>query len=133
MLWQKVEEETGRGRERWKARDLFAEGGQCAQAMLDFLSLTDVGKTVPPGAEEGDGGSEASEGELRERAELEDEKRSEERGAEDKRGAGEERRCSYPPRPSWHRWSRGGGDVRLLCDFLGALSRLRGTGLGGGQ
>jgi len=88
-LWQKVEEETGRGRERWKARDLFAEGGQCAQAILDFLSSTDVGKTVPPGAEEEDGGSEASEGELRERAELEDGKWAEERGAEDERGAGE--------------------------------------------
>ena len=88
-MWQKVEEETGRGRERWKARDLFAEGGQCAQAMLDFLSSTDVGKTVPPAAEEGDGGSEVSEGELRERTNLEDEKWAEERGAEDEMGAGE--------------------------------------------
>jgi len=89
VLWQKVEEETGRGRERWKAHELFAEEGQCPQAILDFLSSTDVGKTVPPVAEDGDGGSEASEGELRERAELEEEKRTEELGAEDETGAGE--------------------------------------------
>jgi len=89
VLWQKVEEETGRGRERWKAHELFAEGGQCSQAILDSLASTDVGKTVPPVAKDRDGGSEVSEGELRERAELEDEKRTEELGAEDETGAGE--------------------------------------------
>jgi len=88
-LWQKVEKETGRGRERWKAHELFTEGGQCSQAILDFLSSTDVGKTVPPVAKDGDGGSEVLEGELRERAELEDEKRTEELGAADETGAGE--------------------------------------------
>jgi len=59
VLWQKVEEETGRGRERWKAHELFAEGGQCSQMILDCLSSTDIGKTVPPVARDRDGGSEA--------------------------------------------------------------------------
>jgi len=89
VLWQKVEEETGRGREQWKAHELFVEGGQCSQMILDFLSSMDVGKTVPPVAKNGDGGSEVSEGELCERVELEDEKRTEELGAEDETGAGE--------------------------------------------
>jgi len=63
VLSQKVEE-TGRGREQWKAHELFSEGGQCAQAILDFLSMMDIGKTVPPVAKNGDGGSEVLEGEL---------------------------------------------------------------------
>ena len=66
VLWQKVEEEKERGRERWKAHELFAGGGQCFQAILDFLSSTDIGKKVPPVVKDGDVGSEVSEGELRE-------------------------------------------------------------------
>jgi len=101
--------------------------------ILDFLSSTDIGKTVPPVVKDGDGGNEVSEGELRERAELEDQKRTEKLGAEDETGAGEGTLLFLPTRPFRHRWSRGGGGARFLCNFLGALSRLRGTGLDGGQ
>ena len=84
VLWKEVWKETGRGRERWKAHELFAEGG-CSQAVLDFLSSTDVGKIVPA-VEVDDAESEASEWELRERQE-----REEERGAEaEALGDGEE-------------------------------------------
>jgi len=57
--------ETGRWKSRWKIRDLLADGW-CSQAVLDFLSATDVGRRVP--AEE-DAESEASEWELRKREE----------------------------------------------------------------
>jgi len=74
-LWEEVWKETGKGRERWKVHELFAER-TCSQALLDFLSSTDIGKIVP--AEEGDDAeSEASEWELRERAEQEEERRVE--------------------------------------------------------
>jgi len=54
-----VWKETGKGRERWKVHELFAER-TCSQALLDFLCSTDIGKIVP--AEEGgDAESEASE------------------------------------------------------------------------
>jgi len=67
-----VWKETGKRRERWKVHELFAEL-TCSQALLDFLSSTDIGKIVP--AEEGDNAeSEASEWELRERAEQEEER-----------------------------------------------------------
>jgi len=58
----------------WKVHE-FAER-TCSQALLDFLSSTDIGKIVP--AEEGDDAeSEASEWELWERAEQEEERRVE--------------------------------------------------------
>ena len=65
-LWEEVWKETGRGRWRWKAHELFAERG-CRQTLLAFLSSTDVGKIVPAVEEADDTGSEASEWELRER------------------------------------------------------------------
>jgi len=65
ILWAEVLKETKRWKSRWTVRDLLADG-RCAQAVLDFLSSTDVGRLVPP-LEEGDAGSEASEWELRER------------------------------------------------------------------
>jgi len=74
-LWKEVYKETGRGRERWKAHQLFAEVG-CSQAVLDFLSSTDVGRIVPA-VEVDDAESEASEWELRECQELEEERRAE--------------------------------------------------------
>ena len=83
MLWKEVWKETGKGRGRLKAHKLFAEPGT-SQAVLDFLSSTDIGKTVPE-VEEGIE-SEVSEWELRERAELEAERRVEEPDTE---GAGE--------------------------------------------
>jgi len=70
-----VYKETGRGKRRWKAHELFADQ-RCAQALLDFLASTDVGKVAPAAEEEA--GSEASEGELRERTEREQERRAEE-------------------------------------------------------
>ena len=73
-LWKEVRKETGKGRRWWKAHKLFADR-RCSQAVLNFLSSTEVGKTVP--AAEEDARSEASEWELRERAEREEERRAE--------------------------------------------------------
>jgi len=58
-----VLKETKRWKSRWTIRDLLADGW-CAQAVLDFLSSTNVGRMVPP-LEEEDAGSEASEWEHR--------------------------------------------------------------------
>ena len=82
----------------WKAHELFAES-ECSQSLLDFLSLTDVGKTVPA-VEVDDTASEASEWELREAAEREAERRAEELGAEDEGGVEEEHRL-FLPTPSF--------------------------------
>ena len=81
--------ETKRWKSRWTVRDLLADG-RCGQAVLDFLSSTDVGRLVPPLEEEGDAGSEVSEWELRERREREEQREAEaeELGAE--LGAGED-------------------------------------------
>ena len=49
---------------------------RCSQAVLDFLTTTDVGRLVPP-KDEGNAGSEVSEWELRERREREEESRVE--------------------------------------------------------
>ena len=53
---------TGRWKERWKVRDLLADG-RCSRAVLDFLSSTDVGRRVPA---EDEVVSEVSEAEVRE-------------------------------------------------------------------
>jgi hypothetical protein len=45
-LWAEVRKETGRGKSRWKVRDLLADE-RCSRAVLDFLSTTDVGRLVP--------------------------------------------------------------------------------------
>jgi hypothetical protein len=74
-LWREVRKETGRGKRRWKVRDLLADE-RCSRAVLDFLATTEVGRRVPAPAEE-DAQSEASEWELRERRELEEERRAE--------------------------------------------------------
>ena len=98
-MWEEVYKETGRGRWRWKAHELFAES-ECSQAVLDFLSSTDIGKTVPA-VEGGDAGSEASEGELRERREREGEREAEAEAlnAEDERDARDEHRLFLPTPP----------------------------------
>jgi len=57
ILWAEVLNETGKWKSRCKFRDLLADG-RCSQAVLDFLSATDVGKVV---LAEYDAGSEASE------------------------------------------------------------------------
>jgi len=63
ILWAEVRKDTGRGKDRWKIRDLLADE-RCGRAVLDFLASTDVGRRVP--AEEGDAVSEVSEVEVRE-------------------------------------------------------------------
>jgi len=90
ILWAEVRKATGRWKSRWKIRDLLADE-RCGQAVLDFLSTTDVGRLVPP-KEEGDAGSEVSEWEHGERREREEERREEAEvlGAVDELGAGEE-------------------------------------------
>jgi hypothetical protein len=95
-LWEEVYKETGRGRWRWKAHELFAES-ECSQAVLDFLSSTDVGKTVPATVVD-DAGSEASEWELRERREREEEREAEAEvlGAEDEGDARDGLRLCLP-------------------------------------
>ena len=101
VLWKEVWEKTGGGRFRWKAHELFAEP-EASQVVLDFLSSTDVGRTVPPVAGddgEGDAGSEASEMELRERAEREEERRAEEPDTEDDEE--EEEHRLFLPTPSF--------------------------------
>ena len=77
--------ETGRGKRRWRAHELFADQ-RCSQALLDSLTTTDVGRIVPRADEEADAGSDVSEGELRERREREEERRVEAEAL----GAGEE-------------------------------------------
>jgi ribonuclease HI len=98
-LWEEVWKKTGRGRERWKVHELFAES-ECSQSILDFLSSTDVGKIVPA-VEVDDTGSEVSEWELRERKEREEEMEVEAvaLGAEDEGDIGEEYRLFLPTPP----------------------------------
>jgi hypothetical protein len=66
-----VPRETGRGKDRLKTRDLFADE-RCSQAIVDFLATTGVGRLAPKPVEE-DVPSEASEWELRERNGREEE------------------------------------------------------------
>jgi len=63
ILWAEVRKVTGRWKDRWKVRDLLADG-RCSLAVLDFLSTTDVGRRVP--AEEDDAVSAVSKLEVRE-------------------------------------------------------------------
>jgi len=97
-LGKEVWKETGRGKGRWKAHELFADR-RCSQAVLDFLSSTDVGKIVPAVEAEDDAGSEASEFELRECREREEERRAEELGAAEDPGEGEGTRLFLPTPP----------------------------------
>jgi len=59
-----VKKEAGRWKDRWKVRDLLADG-RCSPAVLDFLSSTDVGRRGPAEAED-DAVSAVSELEVRE-------------------------------------------------------------------
>jgi len=99
-----VKKETGRWKDRWKVRDLLADG-RCSRAVLDFLSTTDVGRRVP-GVEKDDAVSAVSELEVREWME--------EQGA----GAGElgdggEPPLFLPTPTSWRPQGR-----RRRCSFL---------------
>jgi len=104
------------------------------QAVLDFLSTTDVGRRVP-GVEEDDAVSAVSAV-----SELEVREWLEEQGAgAEEQDAGGSYRCSYPRPTSWRRQARSRGDgVRFsfgsfLCHFPWARLLFIGTGLGGGQ
>ena len=72
ILWAEVQKETERRKSRWTVWDLLANK-RVGQAVLDFLSSTDVGRLVPP-LEEGDARSEVSGWVLRERREREEER-----------------------------------------------------------
>jgi hypothetical protein len=76
VLWVEVWEEAGRGRDRFKIRDLLTDM-RCSRAVLDFLSTTDVSGWAPNPAADEDAPSEASEWKLRERRESEEERRGE--------------------------------------------------------
>jgi hypothetical protein len=58
--------ESGRGKNRFKIRDLFADE-RCSQAVLDFLSTTDAGRRVGLERVVEDVQSEVSDAELQER------------------------------------------------------------------
>jgi len=90
-LWAEVLKETRRRKSRWTVRDLLADE-RCGQAVLDFLSSTDVGRLVPPLKEGDDAGNGVSEWELRERRERQEEREGEAEalGAVDDMGDGEE-------------------------------------------
>jgi len=45
VLWKEVWKDIGRGRGQWKTHELFADL-RCSQAVLKFLSTTDVGKML---------------------------------------------------------------------------------------
>ena len=45
ILWAEVRRETGRGKDRFTIRDLFADE-RCTSAILDFLRTTKVGSRV---------------------------------------------------------------------------------------
>jgi hypothetical protein len=47
VLWAKVWEETGRGKDRFSIWDLLADD-KCSQVVLGFRSTTNVGRLVPP-------------------------------------------------------------------------------------
>jgi len=96
VLWAEAQKETGRGKSRWKIRDLLADE-RCGQAVLDFLSSTDVGGIVPP-LEESDAGSAVSEWELRGQGE-EREVEAEELGAVGELGVGGELPLFLPTLP----------------------------------
>jgi len=64
ILWAEVKKETRRWKDRRKVRDLLVDG-RCSQAVLDFLSSTEVGRRVPAEVED-DTVSAVSELEVRE-------------------------------------------------------------------
>ena len=115
ILWADVKMETERWKSRWTDRDLLADG-RCGQAVLDFLSSTDVGRLVPA-LEGGDARSEVSEWERRERREWEEEREveAEEVGAVGKLGAGEELPLFLP---TWHRRTRSRGWVSRSLSMI---------------
>jgi len=95
-----VLKETKRRKSGWTVRDRLADE-RCGQAVLDFLSSTDVGRLVPPLKKKDDAGSEVSEWELRERRDRQEEWEGEAEalGAVDDMGDGEELPLFLPTPP----------------------------------
>ena len=129
ILWAGVKKETGRGKDRWKVRDLLADGG-CVQAVLDFLSTTDVGRRVPAGED----GAVSAVSELEVREWMEEQGS----GAEEP-DAGDELPL-FLPTPDFMAAAgeeQGVGGrfsfVASLCYFPWARLLFIRTGLGGGQ
>jgi hypothetical protein len=60
ILWAAVRRETGRGKDRSKLRDLFADE-RCTRQILDFLHTTDVERRMEPDGAREEARSEASE------------------------------------------------------------------------
>jgi hypothetical protein len=59
-----VRRDTGRGKNRFKIRDLFADE-RCTRAILDFLRTTEVGRKMEQVREEVNGeGGEGGEGDV---------------------------------------------------------------------
>ena len=87
-----MRKEARRGKSQLKTRDLLADS-RCSQAVLGFLSTTEVGRLVPA---EGDAGSVVSEWEFWERRGREEERRTE----AEELGAGRESPLFVPTPPS---------------------------------
>ncbi|KAI5850803.1 hypothetical protein BZA05DRAFT_445643 [Tricharina praecox] len=64
-LWAEFQQQTWKGKDRFKIRDLFADE-RCSKGIPEFPSTTDMGRRMPE-ADVEDAASEVSEWELRER------------------------------------------------------------------
>jgi hypothetical protein len=53
ILWAKVRKETGRGKDRFKIRDLFGDE-RCNRPILEFLRTTEVGRRTGPKGDQGE-------------------------------------------------------------------------------
>ena len=116
---------------------------RCGQAVLDFLSSTEVGSLVPPRKKEDDTSGEVSEWgfwERRERRERQEEWEGEAEapGAGDKMSEAEELSLFLPTLHSWQRQARSRGRIArvfcsLLCQFLWARLLSLGTGQAEGK
>jgi len=61
VLWEEVRKATGKGKNRFRIRDLLADG-RCTRPILDFLHTTAVGSRVGPRAKPPEPGDEEAEG-----------------------------------------------------------------------
>jgi hypothetical protein len=61
ILWAEVRRQTGRGKNRFKIRDLFADE-RCTRSVLDFLRTTEVGRRIGPKDDEPGQGAEKTRG-----------------------------------------------------------------------
>jgi len=107
ILRAEVSRETGRGRVRFKVRDLLADE-RCSRSILDFLSTMDVGrlrKTHRMRRRYGNSGSEGNE------------RRKGGRRLKSLVLEVRDSRCSSPRPPSWRprEWSRVLGRFSFLC------------------